>query len=120
MNPAQFRRIALSLPNVAEGAHGGHPDFRRGNKIFASLGYPDREWGMVKLTPDQQALLIETTPNIFVPVRGTWGLRGGTSVRLAAANPTTIKHAMTMAWQNLAPKKKAGRARPAPENRKKK
>jgi hypothetical protein len=37
---AMFRRLALSLPEAAEGAHMGHPDFRVRNKIFASLGVP--------------------------------------------------------------------------------
>ena len=31
-----------------------HPDFRVAGKIFASLGVPDKNWGMVKLTPEQQ------------------------------------------------------------------
>lgn len=120
MTPDQFRRAALSLPATVEGAHGGHPDFRINGKVFASLGYPDRAWGMVKLTPDQQALLIETTPEVFVPVKGTWGMRGGTNVRLAAADVATLKHALTMAWQNLAPKTKAERVSTRPASRKKK
>ena len=53
-----FRRLALGLPEATEGAHMGHPDFRVRNKIFASLGVPDADWGMVKLTPEQQEVLI--------------------------------------------------------------
>jgi hypothetical protein len=30
-----------------------HPDYRMGGKIFASLGYPNGEHGMVKLTPEE-------------------------------------------------------------------
>jgi len=42
---------------------------------------------------------------MFVPVKGTWGLRGATSVRLAAADSHTMRSALTMAWQNVtAPK----------------
>ena len=48
---AGFRRVALSLPEVTEEAHMGHPDFRVRGRIFATLGAPDAEWGMVKLTP---------------------------------------------------------------------
>jgi hypothetical protein len=51
MTPAAFRKLALSLEGAMEGAHGGHPDFRAGGKVFASLGYPGAEWGMVKLAP---------------------------------------------------------------------
>jgi hypothetical protein len=36
-----FRRLALSQPEAAEQAHMGHPDFRVGGKIFATLGWPD-------------------------------------------------------------------------------
>ena len=34
--------MALSLPEATQGAHGGHPDFRVGNKVFASLGVPEK------------------------------------------------------------------------------
>lgn len=51
MTVAQFRRLALGLPDAVESSHFNHPDFRVPNKIFATLGYPDPSWGMVKLTP---------------------------------------------------------------------
>ena len=54
MTPDGFRRVALGLEGASESAHHGHPDFRVGGRIFATLGYPDRKWGMVNLTPDQQ------------------------------------------------------------------
>jgi len=34
----------------------GHPDFRVGGKIFATLGSPDGETAMVSLHPEQQEL----------------------------------------------------------------
>ena len=34
-----FQRMALSLPEATEGTHGGHPDFRVGNKAFASSAF---------------------------------------------------------------------------------
>ena len=112
MTPASFRRIALSLEGATEGAHGGHADFRAGGKVFASLGYPGKEWGMVKLAPDQQKMLVAAEPGIFVAVKGAWGQRGATSVRLAAADAQTMLSALTMALRNVtAPKpKKARRA----------
>ena len=105
MTPAAFRKLALSLEGAMEGAHGGHPDFRAGGKVFASLGYPGKEWGMVKLDAEQQQMLVSAEPGMFVPVKGTWGLRGATSVRLAAADAQTMLSALTMAWRNVtAPK----------------
>jgi hypothetical protein len=99
-----FRRLALSLPEAAEGAHMGHPDFRVRNKIFATLGVPDAAWGMVKLTPEQQEVLIAAEPEAFRPAAGAWGRRGSTHVRLAAVDATTLRSALGMAWRNAAPK----------------
>jgi hypothetical protein len=97
---------------VVEGAHQGHADFRVGERIFATLGYPDDDWGMVKLTPEQQSLLVEAEPEIFRPVPGGWGKRGSTNVPLAEADAATLRSALTMAWQNIAPKPRiAGRDR---------
>ena len=99
-----FRRTALSLPEATESAHMGHPDFRVRNKIFASLGVPDAAWGMVKLTPEQQDMLMASEPAAFKPAAGAWGRRGYTHVRLAAVNRTTLRSALGMAWRNTAPK----------------
>ena len=104
MSSNRFRRIALALPGVIEGAHQGHADFRAGKRIFATLGYPDRDWGMVRLTPEQQSVLVEAEPGIFRPVPGGWGRQGNTHVRLASADPRTLKSALTLAWSNVAPK----------------
>jgi len=110
MTPNQFRRLALALPDAIEGAHGGHPDFRVGGKVFASLGYPDATLGMIKLTPDQQAMLVESTPKVFASIRNAWGQKGYTNVRLVEADTATLKHALALAWENTAPKKLKGRA----------
>jgi hypothetical protein len=99
-----FRRLALGLPEVVEGAHMGHPDFRVRNKVFATLGVPDAAWGMVKLTPEQQEMLIAAEREAFKPAAGAWGRRGSTHVRLAAVDATTLRSALGMAWRNTAPK----------------
>ena len=104
MSQARFRKIALSLPETIEGAHRGHADFRVGTRIFATLGYPDADWGMVKLTPEQQAVVVEAEPEIFRPVPGGWGKGGSTNVRLAKADATTLRSALKMARDNLAAK----------------
>ena len=81
----QFRQLALSLPEAVESAHMDHPDFRVRNKIFATLGYPDSGHGMVKLTPNQQKLVVREAPDAFVVVKGGWGKRGATQVVLRPA-----------------------------------
>jgi hypothetical protein len=102
MSSSRFRRAALSLPGAIEGAHRGHADFRVGKRIFATLGYPDDNWGMVKLTPEQQSVLVEAEPEIVRPVPGGWGKGGSTNVRLAKADPATLQNALAMAWKNIA------------------
>src|ERR1700761_6169297 len=104
MSATRFRKAALALPEVTEGAHQGHADFRVGKRIFATLGYPDDAWGMVKLTPEQQSMLVEAEPEIFRSVPGGWGKHGSTNVLLAKADSTTLKSALALAWRNVAPK----------------
>lgn len=101
MNADDFRRVALSMSGATESAHQNHPDFRANGKIFATLGYPDTRWGMVKLTPDQQQMLVAAEPAIFKPVNGSWGQRGSTQVRLAALDEATAIGAIKMAWTNV-------------------
>jgi len=106
MTPAAFRKLALTLDGASESAHGGHPDFRAGGKVFATMGYPDEAWAMVKLTPDQQEMLCAAEPAMFQPVKGGWGLRGATNLKLAAADQRTAKSALAMALKNVTEKKK--------------
>jgi hypothetical protein len=100
----QFRSLALSLPEATEGEHMDHPDFRVRGKIFATLWF-DGEWGMVKLTPEQQAAFIQSDPEIFQSVKGGWGLRGATRVFLRPATKARLRPAMVIAWRNTAPKR---------------
>ncbi len=99
-----FRRLALSLPEAVEVGHMGHPDFRVGGKIFATLGYPDAGWGMVMLTPDQREAFVSAEPDVFQPVKGGWGKGGATNVRLRSAKAKSLRVAMAAAWGNVAPR----------------
>jgi hypothetical protein len=101
MTAGGFRRLALSLPEVAEAAHMGHPDFRVKGKIFATLGAPDAAWGMVKLTPEQQEAVCVEDGDVFVPVKGGWGRQGCTNVKLKAATRATLMPALAAAWGNV-------------------
>lgn len=109
MTADDFRRMALSLPETSESAHMDHPDFRVGGKIFATLGYPDDAWGMVRLTPVDQQLVVAGAPDVFVPAKGAWGSRGATCVHLRKATKTAVRDAMAAAWRNTAPKRLASR-----------
>lgn len=106
MTPEQFRKLALALPEAVESEHMSHPDFRIRKKVFATLG-PDGDWGMVKLTPAQQASWGKREPEVFEPVPGAWGERGCTRVVLAAAKSASVRRALVEAWFNTAPKRLA-------------
>lgn len=104
MTAAEFRRMALSLPDTEERSHMNHPDFRVAGRIFATLGYPDTSRGMVKLFPDQQADWVASHPETFVPVNGAWGRQGCTHVLLQSADKEQVRTAMRAAWERAAPK----------------
>lgn len=109
MTAGEFRRFALRLPEATASSHMGHPDFRVGGRIFASLDYPSRGWGMVKLTSEQQELFVRTEPKAFMPAKGAWGRSGSTSVRLPAAGTAAVREALQLAWQNCSTKKPRNR-----------
>jgi hypothetical protein len=103
---ADFRRIALSMPEAVEGSHFGHADFRVGGKIFATLGLAKEGYGVLLLTPDEQAGMVEDAPEIFSPVPGGWGRMGATRVRLEKAPPDILEAALRTAWRRKAPRRR--------------
>jgi len=102
---ADFRRLALSLPETAEASHFNNPDFRVAGKIFATLAMEKDGFGTLMLTPEQQAGMLEDAPDTFVPVKGGWGKQGATLVRLASANEELLLGVLQVAWKNKAPKR---------------
>lgn len=103
MTADDFRALALSFPESAEGRHFETADFRVAGKIFATLRASDGR-AVLKLTPDQQRLFLETSPPLFQPVKGSWGEKGWTQVRLEQTDNEIVRHVMATAWRNVAPK----------------
>jgi hypothetical protein len=103
VTPATFRKLALSLPEAYESSHLGHADFRVRKRIFATLAYPDIAWAMVKLTPAQQQFFVGAHPAVFKAVKGGWGLKGATNVKLRAATVAILRQPLEAAWENVAP-----------------
>jgi hypothetical protein len=101
MTPNDFRRHALRSRGAVESSHMDHPDFRIGGRIFATLGYPDEGWAMVKLTPEQQASFVRESSVVFRPCKGVWGERGATNVRLDLANEALVQAALQAAYENV-------------------
>lgn len=119
MTPDEFRRLALSTPHAVERSHMKHPDFRVGNTIFATLGYPHVKSAMVKLSSEQQRSLVSAKPEIFAPANGTWGKRGSTLIDLDKLDEGTAAGAIRMAWDNAVTvdRKKIRKPRDRPSGR---
>lgn len=102
MTTDESRKMALEIPKAVERTHMNHPDFRVAGKIFASLGVPDENWGMVKFTPDQQRTFSKKTPKVFKPCSGAWGRQGATNVYLPSAPTSVVRAALDAAAKNVA------------------
>ena len=102
VKPMDFRRLALSLPEVVEGSHFRQPDFRVAGKIFATLALESEGYGVLLLTPEQQAGMVQDEPEIFSPVPGEWGRKGATRIHLAKIAPDILEGALRTAWARRA------------------
>jgi hypothetical protein len=100
MTANTFRKMALEYPQAAESSHMNHPDFRVDGKIFATLGYPDENSGMVKLTPQQQRSFVRKAPGVFKPCIGAGARPGCTNVHLPSAKKSVLLPALAAAWKN--------------------
>jgi len=112
MTPADFRRLALTLPGAEESAHMGNPDFRVGNRIFATLAHQTKGYGNVMLSPELQADFVAEQPEIFLPVHGGWGKSGATHIVLAKATEDILEGALRAAWQLRLNKNKKDAVKP--------
>jgi hypothetical protein len=111
MTPAGFRKLALSLPDTAEGSHFGFQDFRVGGRIFATLAYAKQGSGVLCLTPEQQAEMAADAPELFSPVPNGWGKHGATLVNLKNVTPDVLEGALRTAWTNRQPKARPRRSK---------
>jgi YjbR protein len=117
MNIADFRRIALSLAGAEESSHMGSPDFRVGNRIFATLAHAKLGYGNLMLDPEQQAAFVRELPAVFLPVHGGWGRNGATHIILANADEAILTGALLAAYKLRLAKNahtKASSAKPRP------
>lgn len=99
------RKILLSLPEASEGAHMGHPDFRVGNRVFASLWPKKKNIAVVKLSIANQTALLQMDPDAF-SLNG-WSRQGWTNVHLDKVTPTRFRTVAQESWATVAAKKRA-------------
>ena len=110
---ADFRRIALSLPEAEEDLHRSRPAFRVRRKIFAMLGVAgntsffvglDRgEVAVVKLDRDDQLNLIAAHGEALAPTEA-YGHHGWTYLYLSTADEVLLSLVLRLAWTHVVPK----------------
>jgi hypothetical protein len=103
MDPDAFLALALGLPETTLCSHMRNPDIRVRGKIFAGPVGP-KGTAVIKLTPEQQAMMCAAEPALFAPEDGYWGRVGWTRLTVAAADETTALGVLWTAWRNVAPK----------------
>jgi hypothetical protein len=92
-----FRHIALTMPGVVESNGLGYANFRVGLTSFATI---EDSMAVIRLTRDQQAMVVATAPDVFAPEPGGWGHIGSTVVELNTVDEAAIQNTLAMAWSN--------------------
>ena len=112
MTAKDFRRIALSFPDVEEGTHASQPDFHLGGPRFATLASADQGYGNLVLTPEIQQAFLADAPEVFIPIAGGFGRMGHTHIVLAEADEAILTGALRSAY-NLRVEKNKPKTKPA-------
>lgn len=102
MNRQRFTEHAMSLRGVEQHQTWGHPTFRVGGRIFASL--PDEsDTAVVKATPQEQAALIAADPRAYAPAPRV-GRHGWLRLRLDRVDAAQVRELVHEAWTITAPR----------------
>jgi hypothetical protein len=103
-NAADFVRLALALPDVAEYPHFDRRAFKA-RITFATLA-PDGASANLKLSPDEQEFKCLLAPEAFAPLANAWGGKGWTLATLAALTEEELRAALEMAFAHARTKKR--------------
>ena len=99
---ATVRRIALALPETVERSHFDRPDFRVGNKIFATLP-KDPHVVVLKSRPANVDALVAADPATFSDEwHGRW-----VGIRLDRVASSLLRELIIDAWRLVAPNRLA-------------
>lgn len=99
MTPEAFIAVASGLAMVKAKTVMGAVRLAVGGKTFATVGWPEAGWAVVKLTPaDQQGLMTQT--DALAPEPGKRGHRGVTLVRLRAIGDAVAGRVLLAAWRH--------------------
>lgn len=98
-----FRKYALSFPDVIESPHFEKTSFRINKKIFATLDTVNKTVVMKLSEIDQSVFCLHNT-SIIYPVKGKWGKHGWTCFELKDIKREILKDALAAAYKTVYPK----------------
>ena len=67
--------------------------------------WPEEQRVVLKLPISEQSALHMLDPAAFAPVSGGWGMQGWTNVSLTLVDESAFHQAVSIAWQQIAPKR---------------
>lgn len=103
MTPDAFIAIASGLAMVKAKTVLGAVRLAVSGKTFATVGWPEAGWAVVKLAPADQRDLVSTSTGV-APEPGGRGRNGVTLVHLRDVKEADAKRVLIAAWQRaLAP-----------------
>jgi hypothetical protein len=108
VTPARARRLALSLPDVAEVPHFDRAAFRTPRKIFATLANDGADLNLM-FDLAMQEFFCEQAPQALAPHPSAWGKQGATRVDLKRVDEDTLLSALKAAHALAAPQPKGKR-----------
>ncbi|MTH14895.1 MmcQ/YjbR family DNA-binding protein [Flavobacterium sp. LC2016-01] len=100
-----FRTLALAFPDATEEPHFEKTSFRVNKKIFATFDEKNNR-AVLKLNEIDQSVFCASSEMIFYPIPNKWGEQGWTIVELSKVRPEMFEDALSLSYQNVAPKKK--------------
>ncbi len=99
MTPEAFIAVASGLAMVKAKTVMGAVRLAVGGKTFATVGWPEAGWAVVRLSPDGQKSLMAQTAAL-APEPGTRGRRGVTLVRLRVLGDAVAGRVLSAAWRH--------------------
>lgn len=102
---AQFRQLALALPQATELPHFEITSFRFNKKIFATLWEKENK-AMLKLSLVDQSVFCAFDKTVFYPVPNKWGKQGATFVELKKVRKDMLTDALNCAYEGVTKKKR--------------
>lgn len=101
---ANFKKIALALPESKEEPHSNIISFKVNKKIFATLNTKENR-ATIFLSEIEQDLFCLYDKNVMYPVPNKWGKHGWTHINLKTIPKEMCKDALKTAYCNVAPAK---------------